>query len=113
MFCGEYHDTKRFAKSCILFCGKVFLRPWRAGTEKPGSIEFPILSKPGADPHCVVYEEHGSKNHLGGITDFRAENKSAKCYAVPQNTPKCLVFLLNLYMKRLPKYAFENDLLYL
>ena len=65
--------------------------------------------------HTVLYnyEEHGSKNHPGGIMDFRAENKSVQFYAVPQNTPKCLVFLLNLYLKRLPKYAFENNLLYL
>ena len=65
--------------------------------------------------HTVLYnyEEHGSKNHPGGIMDFRAENKSVQFYAVPQNTPKCLVFLLNLYLKRLPKYAFKNNLLYL
>ena len=28
-------------------------------------------------------------------------------------SPKCLVFLFNLYMKKLPKYAFDNDILYL
>ena len=113
MFCGEYHNTKRFAKSCIFYVGKCFCV--RGGQEQRnlGPSNFRFLSKPGADPHCVVYEEHGSKNHPGGKKDFRAENKSVKCYAVPQNTPKCLVFLLNLYMKRLPTYAFENDLLYL
>ena len=36
-----------------------------------------------------------------------------KCYAVPDNAPGCLVFLLNIYMKHLPKYAFQNDVLYL
>ena len=41
------------------------------------------------------------------------ENKRVKCYVIPENIPKCLVFLLNLYMKHLPKYAFENDVLYL
>ena len=87
----------------------------RGGQEQRnlGPSNFQFLSKPGSDPYCIVYEEHGSKNHPGGLKDFRVENKSVKCYAVPQNTPKCLVFLLNLYMKHLPKYALENDVLYL
>ena len=83
------------------------------GGQEQSPSNFRFLSKPGADPHCVVYEEHGSENHPGGIKGFFMQKISVKCYAVPQNTPKCLVFLLNLYMKRLPTYAFENDLHYL
>ena len=60
-----------------------------------------------------MYEEHGSKNHPGGLKDLRVENKTIPCFAVPENSPKCLVFLLNLYMKRLPRYAFAEDVLYL
>ena len=34
-------------------------------------------------------------------------------HAVPEEIPKCLVFLLNKYLAKLPKYAFEQDILYL
>ena len=44
---------------------------------------------------------------------LRAKNKSVKCYAVPENVPKYLVFLLNPYIEHLPKYAYDNDVLYL
>ena len=58
-------------------------------------------------------EEHGSKNHPGGLRDFRVENKTVSCHAIPENVPKCLVFILNLYMKQLPRVFFEKDILYL
>ena len=35
------------------------------------------------------------------------------CIAVPENTPQCLVFLLDLYFSKLPSHAFEKDILYL
>ena len=62
-----------------------------------------------SDPHCVFYEEHGSRNHPGGLKDLRVENKSVPCFTVTENVSKCLVFILNLYMKRLPSYAFIED----
>ena len=84
----------------------------RGGQEQRnlGPSNFSFVSETGGDPNRVIYTEHGSKNHPGVIKDFRAE---IKCYAVPENVPKCLVFLLHLYMKRLPKYASEKDVLYL
>ena len=78
-----------------------------------GPSNFKFLCKPGNALYCIVYEQHGSKNHPGGIKDFHAENKGVKCYAVADNAPECLVFLLNVYMKHLLKYAFQNDVLYL
>ena len=41
------------------------------------------------------------------------ENKQVTCHAVPEEIPKCLEFLLSKYMAMLPKYAFEQDILYL
>ena len=60
-----------------------------------------------------MYIEHGSKDHCGGLGDLRVENKEVPCHAVRESIPKCLVFLLDLYMKKLPMYAFEKDILYL
>ena len=44
---------------------------------------------------------------------MRVENKEVTCHAIPEESPKCLVFLLNKYFSKLPKYAFEQDTLYL
>ena len=43
---------------------------------------------------------------------MRVENKTVPCYAVPENLPMCLVFLLDRYLLRLPQYAFREDVLY-
>ena len=34
------------------------------------------------------------------------------CYAVPEMIPRCLVFLLDFYLSKLPPYAFTEDVLY-
>ena len=62
---------------------------------------------------CYTYIEHGSKKQTGGLRQLGLENKSVPCPAVPENHPKCLVFLLDEYLRHLPKYAFEKDILYL
>ena len=75
---------------------------------------FKWSAKPGCDLHSVTYIEHGSKNRPGGLSDMRVENKEVTCHAVTEEIPKCLVFLLNKYLAKLPKYAFEQDnILYL
>ena len=73
----------------------------RGGQEQRnlGPSHFRFLTNPGCDPHCVIYEEHGSKNHPGGLKDLRVDNKTVPCHAMPEQSPKCLVFLLNLYIK--------------
>ena len=43
---------------------------------------------------------------------MRIENKTVPCYAVPENLPVCLVFLLDRYLSKLPPYAFREDVLY-
>ena len=35
------------------------------------------------------------------------------CPATPENTRRCLVFLLDFYLHKLPQYAFEKDILQL
>ena len=61
----------------------------------------------------MTYIEHGSKNRSGELSDLRVENKEVTCHSVPEDLPKCLVYLLRLYMSKLPKYAIEQDVLYL
>ena len=63
-------------------------------------------------PDCYTYVEHGSKNRSGKLAQFRINNKCVPCYAVPDKNPACLVFLLDIYLNKLPQYAFVNDVLY-
>jgi len=95
------------------YIGKCFCV--RGGQEQRslGPSNFKWHSKPADDPNCVTYIEHGSKNRSGGIDHLRLENKEVPCYAVYDQVLKCLVFLLNLYVNKLPKYAFDRDILYL
>lgn len=55
------------------------------------------------DPGCFMYIEHGLKNRAGGIAQLRLENKRMPCYAVSENNPECLVYLLDLYLSKLPE----------
>ena len=65
-----------------------------------------------ANPDCYTYTEHGSKNRSGGLSQLRVENKSVPCYAVQENRPRCLVYLLDSYLNKLPQMAFKEDILY-
>ena len=53
------------------------------------------------------------KNNSGTLKDFRYENKEVPCPALPDERPNCLVFLMDLYVSKLLKYGFEQDILYL
>ena len=64
-------------------------------------------------PDKYSYTENGSKNRSGGIAQLRVQNKIVEIYAVPENEPRCLFYLLDLYFSKLPPYAFENDIFYL
>ena len=44
---------------------------------------------------------------------MRFQNKEVPCPAVPENKPKCLVYLLDLYLAKLPLFALEKNILYL
>ena len=43
---------------------------------------------------------------------MKFDNKCVPCYAVPEESPRCLVYLLDLYLDKLPLAAFEKDVLY-
>ena len=63
-------------------------------------------------PDCITVE-HGSKNYGGQVKDLRFENKEVRCPAAPENRPKYLVFLKDLYLAKLSKFVFEKNILYL
>ena len=59
-----------------------------------------------SNPDKYTYVEYGSKNRSGGLAQIRIENKTVICVAVPERRPMCLVYLLDLYLAKLPDYAF-------
>ena len=61
----------------------------------------------------LTYTEHRSKNRWVSLQEFRLENKTVTCHAIPDSRPKCLVYLMSIYLKKLPPYAFEKDVLYM
>ena len=107
------NNPKALQRAVFYYIGKVFCI---RGGQKQRTLElsnFKWSAKPGCDPHSVMYIEHGSKNRPGGLRDMRVENKEITCHPCPEEIPKCLVFLLNKYLAKLPKYAFQQDILYL
>ena len=57
-----------------------------------------------------VYVENGSKNCSG--TSTRIANKVVPVYSRPESIPRCLVHLLDTYLKKLPAWAKEKDIFY-
>ena len=63
------------------------------------------------DPVGYIYVENGSKNRSGGLQDFKVPNKSVTSYA--SGGDRCHVYLLDLYLSKLPVDAFLEDILYM
>ena len=101
-------SPKALQRAVFFYIGKRFCL--RGGDEQRnmGPSQFARSS----DPDCYTYVEHGSKNRSGGLAQLRNENKCVPCVAVPEQSPRCLVFLLDLYLNKLPQFAFNNDVLY-
>ena len=107
---GVLADTspKSLQRAVFYYIGKRFCIRGGEEQRKLGPSQFLRTE----NPDCYTYVEHGSKNRNGGIGQVRQENKCVHCYSVPDKAPQCLVFLLDLYFSKLPKYAFEKDILY-
>lgn len=92
-------------RGCNVYIGKVFcLRGWDEQRNRKSS-QFVHAE----EPNRYIYTEHGSKNRSGGLAKLNIANKQVVGYATPNKKPRCIVFLLDLYMSKLPKYTFEKD----
>lgn len=103
-------DTpKSLQRAIFYYVGKRFCL--RGGDEQRrlGPSHF----KRSSNPDCLTYVEFSSKNNCGRLKDLRYENKEVPCPAIPEERPKCLVYLFDIYLSKLPKYAFDEDILYL
>lgn len=101
-------NPKALKRAVFFYIGKVFCIRGGEEQRKLGPSNFMRTS----EPECYTYVEHSSKNKAGGLAQLRHENKRVPCIAVPDMTPRCLVHLLDLYLNKLPQWAFDNDVLY-
>ena len=73
----------------------------------------PDPENPGDQIDCVEYSEHGSKNRPGGRHQLNLHNKTVVQYARPELGERCHVYLLQLYLSKLPESAFQRDIFYM
>ena len=64
-------------------------------------------------PDRYIYTEAGSKNKKGTFTASHISNKIVPIYAVAEAEERCHERILDLYLSKLPKEAFERDNFYL
>jgi len=107
-WCSQYIHTYWITESSIFYVGKVCCL--RGGEEqrnlKPS--QFKCLT----NPDRYIYNEHGSKNRNGGFFQLDVDNKSVSIFRNEEAGERCLVFLLDTYLKRLPQGAIQKDLFY-
>ena len=83
---------------CVFYIGKCFcLR----GSQELRELK-PSQFVRGYNPDSYIYVENGSKNHKGTFGNSKDFNKVVTILAT-NDLPKCVVYLLDFYFKRLPK----------
>ena len=99
---------KALQRSVFFYVGKSFCL--RGGEEQCQLKPSQFVRK--KDPDHYVYIETGSKNRSGGLKEINLENKVVPVYASTAAGERCLVYLLDLYLQKLPALAFERDVFY-
>ena len=63
-------------------------------------------------PDHYIYTENVSKNRNGSFKQLHVKNKIVPVSACPAAGERCPVYILDLYVSKLPPQAFEKDLFY-
>ena len=90
----------------FFYIGKVFCL--RGGEEQRQLKPSQLTRK--KEPDHYVYVETGSKNRSGGLKELNVENKVVPVYASPAAGERCLVYLLDLYLQKLPPIKYIGSL---
>ena len=70
------------------------------------------LSQLQRDSDKYVYHENVSKNRNGSFKQLHVSSKVVPVYSCPEAGQRCPVYLLDLYISKLPQEAKEQDLVY-
>ena len=104
----DTNDPTGLQRAVFFYLGKVLCL--RGGQEqrdlKPSQFSW------CTDPDRFVYVEHGSKNQSGSLKQIHVENKVVPVYCNPAAGERDLAWLLDFYLSKLPRWAFENDVFY-
>ena len=65
------------------------------------------------DPDRYIYTENVSKTNSGTFKKLHVSTKVVPVFACPDAGERCAVYLLDLYLSKLPNEAFEQDVFYL
>ena len=79
---------------------------------KETQLCFGSESDSGIVVEFVEYTEHGSKNRPGGKKQLNLENKTVRQYAQSSSRERCHVYLLKLYLSKLPPSDQERSAFY-
>ena len=63
-------------------------------------------------PDHYIYSENVSKNRNGSFKQLHIKNKTVPIFACAEASDRCPVYLINLYISKLPQKAVKSDLFY-
>ena len=104
-------SPKALQNAVFYTVGKVF--SLRSGVEMRhfGTSQIKRFKNP--ERYVYVYTENVSKTNSGTFRQLSVPNKVVPVYSCPEAGERCAVYLLNLYLSKLPQEAFVNDIFYL
>ena len=108
--CGVLNTTTPLGllRAVFFYNGKCFCL--RGGQEHRDLKLSQLQRETGPDRY--VYTENASKNRKGGLRELRLEHKVVPVIADPEAGVRCHVYLLDLYIGKLPSEAVMKDLFY-
>jgi hypothetical protein len=99
--------TPRGLQNAVFYAiGKLFCL---CGGKEHRALKLSHLKR-GSDKY--VYHENVSKNRNGSFKQLHVRSKVVPVYSCPEAGKRCPVYLLDLYISKLPEEAKEKDQLY-
>ena len=78
------------------------------GGEEHRSLRFSHFKRT-SNPDVWTYTEQASKNRPGGLAHLKTEHKTVPIYAIPSAGEHCPIFILDLYLSKVPEEAITKD----
>jgi len=106
------HTPEGLLNAVFFSNGKNFIL--RSG-EEHRHLKIPQLQRNISPDEKVryTYTENSSKNRSGGFNQLDVPHKVVHQYEDPRAGPRCHVFLLDLYLSKIPNQAKDQDIFYL